>query len=122
MTNRFITAALLSATLLASNSFAANAMPLSRDQVRAAYQQAKADGSLLPAGEVSAPDFKLLPSVRTRDEVRAEYLAAQKHGTLARNGEIGMVFAASGTPRDRQQVRAEAAAYARESRTMTKSD
>lgn len=121
MTNRFITAALLSTTLLATNSFAANAMPLSRDQVRAAYQQAKADGSLIPAGEVSAPDFKLAPSVRSRSEVRAEYLAAQKNGTLTRSGEAGVVHTApdtTGVARNRADVRAEAVVFARANHAM----
>lgn len=120
MTNRFITAALLSTTLLATNSFAANAMPLSRDQVRAAYQQAKADGSLIPAGEVSAPDFKLAPSVRSRSEVRAEVLLAQKSGTLTRSGEAGVLFtaAATGAARNRADVRAEAVVFARSNHAM----
>lgn len=121
MTNRFITAALLSTTLLATNSFAANAMPLSRDQVRAAYQQAKADGSLIPAGEVSAPDFKLAPSVRSRSEVRDEVLLAQKSGTLTRSGEAGVLFTAlanTGAARNRADVRAEAVVFARTNHAM----
>ena len=120
MKNRFITAALLSTTLLASNSFAANAMPVSRDQVRAAYQQAKADGSLIRAGEMSAPDFKLTPSVRSRSEVRDELVLAQKSGTLTRSGEAGVLFTAeaTGTARNRADVRAEAVVYARSNHAM----
>ena len=125
MINRLLTAALMSTTLLTGNSFAADAMPLSRDQVRAAYQQAKAAGALLPAGEVSAPEFRQLSGVRSRDEVRAELALAQKNGTLTRSGEAGVLFtapASTAAPRERQLVRAEAVVFAHKSHAMNMMD
>jgi hypothetical protein len=125
MINRLLTAALMSTTLLAGNSFAADAMTLSREQVRAAYQQAKTAGTILPAGEVSAPELRQLSSVRSRDEVRAELALAQKNGTLTRGGEAGVLFTAPASavaPRERQQVRAEAVVFAHQSHAMKMMD
>jgi len=83
-----VLAATLAAGLFAGNSFAADQAGLSREQVRAAYVQARAEGSLAPIGEAQAPvAAKVTVSTLTREAVRADYLAAQKAGTLAPIGE-----------------------------------
>ena len=82
-----ILAAGLTAGLFASASFAADSATLSRQEVRAAYAQARADGSLPPTGEGQTLIAKATTSTLTRQAVRAEYFAARAAGTLAPTGE-----------------------------------
>jgi hypothetical protein len=88
MKTRFVTSALIIATgLIAGSSFAADNSGLTREQVRAAYFQARADGSLPAVGERQENVNRYAPSTLTRAEVMAEYFAAQKAGTLPAVGE-----------------------------------
>ncbi len=83
-----ILAAGLTAGLFASASFAADAGALSREQVRAEYNQARTNGTLPANGEgqtAAAP--KAIASTLTREAVRADFYAARAAGTLPANGE-----------------------------------
>ena len=85
------TALILASGLIAGNSFAADAGALTREQVRADYLQARAEGSLPPIGEGQVVNAKSAPSTMTREAVMAEYLSAKKAGTLLPIGEGQMV-------------------------------
>ena len=82
-----IVAAGLTAGLFASASFAADAGAMTREQVRAEYYQARADGSLIPNGEDQTVVAKVTRSGLTREAVRADYFAARQAGTLPPTGE-----------------------------------
>lgn len=86
-----LTAALLA---MSSAAFSGDMGALSRDQVRAAYSEARANGTLQPNGEGQVAIVKTSPSSLTRDAVRAEYFAARTAGTLPPTGEIQAVRAA----------------------------
>ena len=79
-----LTAALLA---MSSAAFSGDMGALSRDQVRAAYSEARANGTLQPNGEGQVAIVKTSPSSLTRDAVRAEYFAARTAGTLQPTGE-----------------------------------
>jgi Domain of unknown function (DUF4148) len=104
-----ILAAGLTAGLFASASFAADTGAMSREQVRAEYNQARANGTLPAKGEgqtAAAP--KVAPSTLTREAVRADYYAARAAGTLPANGEAQEVRqVAAPVTVSREAVRAE---------------
>ena len=87
-----VLAAGLTVGLVATASFAADTGALSRAQVRAEYNQARADGSLIPNGEVQIATPRATPRAAgtplTRAAVRADYFAAREAGTLPANGEV----------------------------------
>ena len=91
MKNTFNKSALiLAAGLFAGASFAADTnatSALSRDQVRAEYNQARANGSLTPNGEAQIAKPRVTGTPLTREAVRADYVAARAGGTLAPTGE-----------------------------------
>lgn len=100
----------LSAALLAASSaaFSGEMGPLTRGQVRAAYTEARANGTLPPTGEAQIVMAKASHSALTRDSVRAEYLAARMAGTLPPTGEVQQVLApAAPSVLTRDAVRAE---------------
>lgn len=103
-----ILAAGLTAGLFASASFAADTGALTREQVRAEYIQARADGSLIPNGEGRNVVTKATRSELTRDAVRADYFAARQAGTLPPTGDGQEVRkAAAPTALSREAVKAE---------------
>jgi hypothetical protein len=81
------TALILASGLIASTSFAADSGTLTREQVRAEYFQARAEGSLPQVGEGQLNNIKSAPSTLTREAVMTEYFAAEKAGTLPQVGE-----------------------------------
>ena len=83
------TALILASGLIAGTSFAADSGALTREQVRAEYFQARAEGSLPPVGERQLNNVKSAPSTLSREAVMAEYFAAEKTGTLPPVGERG---------------------------------
>ena len=83
-----VLAAGLTAGLFATASFAADAGAMTREQVRAEYNQARANGTLPVNGEGQAVVTKATRSELTRDAVRAEYFAARAAGTLPPTGEV----------------------------------
>jgi hypothetical protein len=89
MTNTFTKSALvLAAALVAGSSFAADTGAVTREQVRAEFNQARANGTLPANGEgQTAIAPKVAPSTLTRQAVQAEYFAARAAGTLAPTGE-----------------------------------
>lgn len=110
MKNTFAKSALvLAAALIAGSSFAADTGALTREQVRAEYNQARANGTLPVNGEgqtAAAP--KVASSTQTRDAVRADYFAARQAGTLIPNGEGQEVrHAAAPATVSREAVKAE---------------
>ena len=82
-----ILAAGLTAGRVATASFAADTGAPSRAQVRAEYNQARADGSLIPNGEAQIATARVTGTSVTRAAVRADYFAARQAGTLPANGE-----------------------------------
>jgi hypothetical protein len=96
MKTKFVTSALILASgLIAGTSFAADNVALSREQVRADYIQARAEGSLPAMGDAPVFYVKAAPSTLTRDAVTAEYVAAQKAGTLPAQGDRQVVVVKS---------------------------
>ena len=88
MKNTFNKSALVLAVgLIAGSSFATDMGSLTRDQVRAEYFAARANGTLPPNGEGQVLTAERSTGTLTREEVRAEYFAARKAGTLTPNGE-----------------------------------
>jgi hypothetical protein len=81
------TALILASGLIAGTSFAADNGALTREQVRAAYLQARAEGTLPQVGDGAVVYVKPAPSTLTREAVMAEYFAAQKAGTLPQVGD-----------------------------------
>ena len=105
-----ITSFALTAALLAMSSaaFSGDKGALTRDQVRTAYAEARANGSLPPTGEAQIVMGKFSPSALTRDAVRAEYFAARVAGTLPPTGEIQQARAVPApSALTREAVRAE---------------
>jgi hypothetical protein len=62
----------------------------SRAEVQAEVLQARAQGTLIPAGEhiTVKPAAQAAEVQKSRDQVRAEVLAARSAGTLLRAGEV----------------------------------
>ena len=89
MKNTFTKSALvLAAALITGSSFAADTGAMTREQVRAQYNQARANGTLPANGEgQTAVAPKVAPSTLTREAVRAEYYAARAAGTVPPTGE-----------------------------------
>ena len=88
MKNTFNKSALILAVgLIAGSSFAADKGSLTREQVRAEFFAARANGTLPPNGEGQVLTVKPSTSTQTREGVQAEFYAARKAGTLAPNGE-----------------------------------
>ena len=79
-----LTAALLA---MSSTAFSGDKGALSRDQVRAAYTEARANGTLPANGEGQISYVKLSTSTLTRAAVQADYFAARMAGTLQPTGE-----------------------------------
>ena len=103
-----ILAAGLTAGLFANASFAADAGAMTRSQVRAEYNQARANGTLIPNGEGQSVVTKATRSELTRDAVRADYFAARTAGTLPPTGEVQEIRqAAAPVAVSRDAVRAE---------------
>ncbi|PZP91383.1 MAG: hypothetical protein DI587_35595 [Variovorax paradoxus] len=76
-----------------SQAQAANDKPLTREQVRAEYLQARAEGRLPPTGELGyVPPVSSGTSSLTRAEVHASFLRARAEGLLPATGEVGDVF------------------------------
>ena len=102
------TALILASGLIAGTSFAADNGALTREQVRAAYLQARAEGTLPQADNGQVIYVKPAHNSLTREAVTAEYLAARKAGTLpqADNGQVSYVKPAPSTL-TREAVRAE---------------
>ncbi len=73
----------LAAGLMAGATFAADGSALTREQVRADYAQARAEGTLLPQaeGHVAIVQANTTPGMN-REAVQAAYLVARKAGTL----------------------------------------
>ncbi len=86
-------ALVLAMGLVAGASFAADSTPVSREQVRAAYLQARADGSLPATGEAQLSTLKPATISLSRDAVRADYRAARLSGTVAPTGEAQEIVA-----------------------------
>jgi hypothetical protein len=110
MKTKFVTSGLiLASSLIAGTSFAADNVTLSREQVSAAYLQARAEGSLPAMGDAPVFYVKAVPSTMTRDAVTAEYVAAQKAGTLPALGDSQVVAEVKSEPSTltRTAVRAE---------------
>lgn len=100
-----LTAALLA---MSSTAFSGDKGALSRDSVRAAYFEARDNGSLIPNGEGQIATVKASSSSLTRDSVRAEYFRARAAGTLPPRGEGQQVSAAEASSSlTREAVRAE---------------
>lgn len=82
--------------------------PLSRAEVKAAVLQARADGTLPPAGDAAeqdpAPKFGI---ERTRAELRAEALEASRLGQLMRGEAVEPIVQASDSTLTREEVRSE---------------
>ncbi len=89
MKNAFTKSAIvLAAALIAGAAFAADNGGLTREQVRAEYNQARANGTLPVNGEgQTAVAPKAATSALSREAVRADYYAARAAGTLPANGE-----------------------------------
>ena len=79
-----LTAALLA---MSSAAFSGDMGALSRDQVRAAYTEARANGTLPANGEGQISYVKPSTSTLTRAAVQADYFAARMAGTLQPTGE-----------------------------------
>ena len=103
MKNTFNKSALVLAVgLIAGSSFATDMGSLTRDQVRAEYFAARANGTLPPNGEGQVLTAERSTSSLTREAVQAEYFAARKAGNLTPNGEgqeARVVVAPSGVTR-----------------------
>lgn len=100
-----LTAALLA---MSSAAFSADKGALTREQVRAEYAEARANGTLPPNGEGQINHVKPATSTLTRAAVQAEYFAARAAGLLPPTGEgqqVTTVYAPSSLTRD--AVRAE---------------
>ena len=79
MKTHYATTALALATaLIAGSGFAAEGGALSREQVRAEFLQARADGTLVPVNEQGMLPAMAIPSSVTRAAVMADTLAASK--------------------------------------------
>ena len=105
VTSFALTAALL---VMSSAAFSGDRGALSRDQVRAAYSEARANGTLPPNGEGQTTYVKPSTSTLTRQAVQAEYFAARMAGTLQPTGEGQEARAVSvPTSLTRDAVRAE---------------
>ncbi|CAN7766159.1 DUF4148 domain-containing protein [Pseudorhodoferax sp. LjRoot39] len=90
---RFVLVATLGLLAAVGQAQAMDHQPLTREQVRAEYLQARAEGRLPPTGEVGyVPPVTSGTSSLTRAEVRAEFLKARAMGTLPATGEVGDVF------------------------------
>ena len=88
MKNTFNKSALILAVgLIAGSSFAADKGSLTREQVRAEFFAARANGTLPPNGEGQMLTAKRSISTQTRKGVQADFSAARKAGTLTPNGE-----------------------------------
>ena len=88
MKNTFNKSALILAVgLIAGSSFAADTGSLTREQVRAEFFAARANGTLPPNGEGQVLTVKPSTSTQTREGVQAEFYAARQAGTLTPNGE-----------------------------------
>ena len=100
-----LTAAMLA---VSSAAFSGDMGGLTRDQVRAAYNEARASGSLPSNGEAQTVTVKASTSTLTRAAVRAEYYAARAAGTLPPTGEGQQVRAVPApSALTREAVRAE---------------
>ena len=84
-----VTSFALTAALLAVSSaaFSGDMGAVTRDQVRAAYAEARANGTLPANGEGQVSHVKPSTSTLTRAAVQAEYFAARVAGTLPPTGE-----------------------------------
>lgn len=91
--NRFALVATLGLLAAVSQAQAIDHKPLTREQVRAEYVQARAEGRLPSSGEVGyVPPVTSSTSSLTRAEVRAEFFRARALGLLPATGEVGDVF------------------------------
>lgn len=64
-----------------------------RAEVKALVLQARADGTLVPAGEATQPmAYPMAASTRTREELRAEVRQARASGELVARGESIATF------------------------------
>ena len=96
--NRFALVATLGllAVVSQAQAQAIDHKPLTREQVRAEYLQARAEGKLPPTGKVGyVPPVTSSTSSLTRAEVRAEFFRARSLGLLPATGEVGDVFQVS---------------------------
>jgi hypothetical protein len=101
MNARLIAALLVTgSSLIAGNSFAQDAAPLTRQQVATELAQARAAGAIAPTGEVGFSSPAVSPKSATqltRSVVHSEYLQAARNGALAPRGEGADVgYVASG--------------------------
>ena len=88
MKNTFNKSALIVAVgLIAGSSFATDTGSLTREQVRAEFLAARANGTLPPNGEGQVLTAERSSSTQTRESVQADFFAARKAGTLTPNGE-----------------------------------
>jgi len=98
----------------AGQAFAAdaNGNP-TRAEVKASVLQARAEGTLTPAGEAIQPfTVRTAPSTLTHRQVRNETLQARAQGELVPAGEGSPIVATSGTQMARAEVK-EATSQAR---------
>lgn len=91
--NRFALVATLCLLAAVNQAQAIDHKPLTREQVRADYLQARAGGNLPLTGEVGyVPPVTSSTSSLKRAEVRAEFLRSRALGLLPANGEVGDMF------------------------------
>jgi len=91
--SRILTSSIVAASLVAAaiSVAASEAQPMSRAEVKALVLQARADGTLMRAGDAPQPSMVSTGSRLSRQEVRDEVTIARASGELMPAGEGRMV-------------------------------